>query len=284
MDQFPTREAQRILKEELEVESLPIEPKVIAARVDIPCQPLPSDKEGVSGMLVKTGNDRFGILYATHIPLEGFQNFSIAHELGHYFLPEHPENVFKNGIHESDSGFVSGDKYEKEADQFACGLLMPAYLFDPLLDKVGTGMEAVLELADKCGTSRTATAIRYAQRHSEPTAIIMSTNGTVDYCFMSDELREFPDLTWIKKGSAIPKGTKTSLLTQDQVRNSARAEGSSDLVSWFRSEIDCEIYEEVIGLGDYGKSLTVLSCNDLPDPEELQEEEEMEDSWNPKFR
>ncbi|MGB8741579.1 MAG: hypothetical protein WCD52_15455, partial [Xanthobacteraceae bacterium] len=28
----------------------------------------------------------FGILYATHVPSEGFQRFSVGHELGHYFL------------------------------------------------------------------------------------------------------------------------------------------------------------------------------------------------------
>ncbi|GJM04878.1 MAG: hypothetical protein DHS20C09_08690 [marine bacterium B5-7] len=284
MDPFPTREAQRLLKE-WEVDSLPIDPKQIAARADIPCQPMPSEKGGVSGMLVKTGNDRFGIMYATHIPVEGFHNFSISHELGHYYLPEHPENVFKDGlVHESSSGFTSDDTYEKQADQFACGLLMPSYLFDPLLDKAGTGMEAVLELAERCGTSRAATAIRYAQKNSEPTAIVMSIDSVIEYCFMSDELKEFPGLSWIKKGSVVPKNTRTLSLTKEQVQSGHRDEGESDLITWFRSDIDCEIYEEVIGLGAYGKSLTVLSCGDLPDPEAMDEEHDLEESWTPRFK
>ena len=35
----------------------------------------------------------FGIAYATHIDNVGFQNFSVGHELGHYFLPGHVDAV-----------------------------------------------------------------------------------------------------------------------------------------------------------------------------------------------
>ena len=37
------------------------------------------------GMLVRYGNT-FGILYDSTVPNEGFQRFSIAHELGHFFV------------------------------------------------------------------------------------------------------------------------------------------------------------------------------------------------------
>jgi Zn-dependent peptidase ImmA (M78 family) len=43
-------------------------------------------------MLLRHGN-AFGILYATHIPSEGFQRFSIGHELGHYFIASSGESV-----------------------------------------------------------------------------------------------------------------------------------------------------------------------------------------------
>lgn len=280
----PIREAERLLREDWGVDSLPIKPVDIATRCGIDCQAMPSPKGGVSGMLVKAG-DNFGILYATHIPVAGFQNFSIAHELGHYFLPDHPDYVFRGGnIHESNAGFSSGDKFEKQADQFACGLLMPSYLFDHELDKAGTGMDAVLKLADICGTSRTATAIRYAQRHSEPTAIILSTNGVIDYCFMSNELKYMQDITWPKKGAAVPKGTKTKAMTAQQVLNGDRLEGDTDMSGWFRLDRNTSVYEEVIGLGSYGKALTVLSLEGLPTEDEEDEEEELQESWTPRFR
>ena len=62
---------------------------------------------GVSGMFMRVG-DEFAIAYAAHIDNEGFQRFSVAHELGHYFLEGHIEHVLKIGdVHESRAGFTS---------------------------------------------------------------------------------------------------------------------------------------------------------------------------------
>jgi len=285
MEPFATREAEKLLKE-WGVQSLPVEPLDIAQQNNIACQGMPSRNGGVSGMFIKN-RDAYGILYATHINNEGFQRFSIGHELGHYFLPGHPEAVFAGGvIHESRAGFVSNDKYEDEADHFACGLLMPNYLFNPALEKAGEGMDAIKSLETLCGTSLTATAIRYAQRTPEPAAIVVSVGDRVDYCFMSDELKEYPGLSWIKKGSAVPHGSTTSMfnLDNDNVLLARQDAGTIDLASWFGGEIEGELYEEVIGLGSYGKTLTVLTASELPDPEEIEEDEALEESWTPRFR
>ncbi|MBI3771801.1 MAG: ImmA/IrrE family metallo-endopeptidase [Gammaproteobacteria bacterium] len=285
MDPFATREAERLLKE-WGVTSLPVNPVAIAVQHDIVCQAMPSQNGGVSGMLIK--NKRaFGILYATHIENEGFQRFSVAHELGHYFLPGHPEAVFAGGvIHESRAGFVSDDTYESEADHFASGLLMPNFLFDPVLDRAGEGMEVVKTLKQLCGTSLVATAIRYAQRTPAPAAIVVSIGDKVDYCFMSDDLKEYPGLAWLKKGMGVPRGTKTHTFNRDvdNVRLAREDADSISLATWFGSRIKGELYEEVIGLGRYGKTLTVLSASDLPDLEEIEEDEELEDSWAIRFR
>ena len=55
-------------------------------------------------------------------------------------------------------------------------------------------------------------------------------------------------------------------------------------MDWFSSDFHYEMYEEVVGLGSYGKSLTVLSLEELPDPEEIEEEEAMRESWTPRFK
>lgn len=285
MDPFATREAERLLKE-WNIQSLRVDPLAIAARHDILCQEMPSSSGGVSGMFIRRGN-AYGILYATHVENEGFQRFSIGHELGHYFLPGHPEAVFSNGgMHQSRAEFASNDKYETEADQFACGLLMPNYLFDPALDKAGDGLGAVKSLAELCGTSLTATAIRYAQRSPEPTAIVVSIGAKVDYCFMSDELKEYRGLTWIKKGSAVPRDSETYGFNKDanNVLLCRESERSVDLATWFGGNIEGELYEEVIGLGSYGKTLTVLSASDMPDLDEIEEDEDLKESWTPRFR
>ena len=285
MDPFAAREAERLLKE-WGVQSLPVDPLTIAKQHNIVCKGMPSGSGGVSGMFIKI-KDAYGILYATHIDNEGFQRFSIGHELGHYFLPDHPEAVFSSGvIHESRAGFVSSDKYEVEADCFASGLLMPNYLFDPLLEKTGDGLEAIESLRKSCGTSLTATAIRYAQRMAEPGAIVVSIGDIVDYCFMSDELKEYPGLSWIKKGSKVPRESKTYTFNNDSnnVRLAKQDAGIIDFPTWFGGDIEGELYEEIVGLGGYGKTLTILSASDLPDPEDIEEDAELDELWTPRFK
>src|SRR3989442_2276580 len=101
------------------VSALPGYPRTIPPATGIDVRPMPPAAKGVSGMLLRVG-DRFGIAYANPIDSPGFQNFSIAHELGHYFLEGHVDAVLAHGgRHESHAGFGSDDPYEIEADYFA---------------------------------------------------------------------------------------------------------------------------------------------------------------------
>jgi hypothetical protein len=71
----------------------------------------------------------------------------------------------------------------------------------------------------------------------------------------------------------------------DRVRRADRTEDTSDLQDWFAGDRSIQITEEVIGLGSYGKTLTVLTTVDLEEKlEEIEEEENLNDSWIPRFR
>lgn len=263
--------------------SLPVEPFEIAEKAGIYVQAKSDIASGVSGMLLKSGNN-FGILYATHIKSEGFQRFSVGHELGHYFLSGHPEAVLKNGVHESRAGFLSQDAYELEADRFSVGLLMPQKLFVPAMNKAGEGVAAIESLSAMCKTSLTATAIRFVQCTREPAALIVSTNGYVDYCFMSNSLKEYEGIDWLRKRAALAREVPTFQFNQDSknVEQSAKLQATSDLQDWFGGTRSIEVSEDVIGLGDYGKTLTLLYNIDLPDEDDL-DDEDAEASWATRF-
>ena len=174
-----------------------------------------------------------------------------------------------------------------EADHFAASLLMPRLLFMDAMRTAGDGLRAFEKLADRCGTSLTATAIRYAQCTRDPLAVVLSTGGRINYCFMSDALKEVKDLDWIRKGEGLSRGTATFSFNQDAecVLRSERVEDSSDLRDWFGGEQSIEITEEVIGLGSYGQTLTVLTALDIDEQiEEIEEEEDLDESWTPRFR
>lgn len=280
--------AEAFLKEECLL-NLPVDPFAIAASRDIVVEGKPENTEGVSGMLLRHGNN-FGIVFATHIQSPGFQRFSVSHELGHYFLPGHVDQVIKNGVHVSRAGFATNDPYELEADHFAAGLLMPEKPFRDALDGFGQGLDAINQLSDLCVTSRTATAIRYAELADTAVAVIVSTRGAIDYCFMSDAMKLLPKLDWLRKGTPLPIGTATAALAADpsRVASGDRAVDEVDVRDWLGGTTHAAVSEEALGLGSYGRVLTVLTSGTIGkdnDPDEDEDDEEaLVESWTPRFR
>ena len=285
-DQFfkVRQEAEQLLRE-LRIDALPIDPFAIARQLGIELKPLPATAGGASGMLLHVRGE-FGIGYPTHINNEGFRRFSVAHEIGHYRLPGHIDAVLDaRGQHFSKAGFRSTDRYEQEADQFASALLMPAKLFAAVAGRAGDGLQAIETLQATCETSFEATAIRYAQTSRDPVAVIRSGTGTIDYAVMSSPLMDFPGLDWIRKGTPLPSASVTADFNADaeNIARGRRAEGQGCLQDWFNGQHRQEIVEEVVGLGSYGKALTVLSGMEPPD--ELEDEEgHLEESWAVRFR
>lgn len=276
-----TQHAEKLVKDEKL--TLPIDLIALAESRGILVEAKPESAKGVSGMLLQVGNN-FAIGYATHIKSNGFQRFSIAHELGHFFLPGHPEHVFRGGklMHESQAGFGSGDKIELEADHFAAGLLMPSHLFKTEAGKYSDGFTAIEKLAERCETSLTASAIRYAELTDAAVAVVISTGSSVNYCFSSLAMRGIRGYKHPLKGSILPRDSLTRIFnqTESNIIKAQREDGDADLIAWFRADDEIDASEEIIGLGDYGKTLTIITA-DLPD-----QDEEVEDmtSFSPRFR
>lgn len=275
---------------EIKIETLPIDPIAIATSKGITVKAMPVNQRGVSGVLVKA-RDQFGILYATHINNEGFQRFSVGHELGHYCIDGHVDALLTNGSHYSNAGFHSTDPFEQEADHFAAALLMPDRPFKKEMERYDAGLGCVEQLAKACKTSLTATAIRYSAFTSAGIAIITSTGQTIDWCFMSDGMKGAKGISYLKKGTPVPSGTVTAGFNAlpENVRAGKRESGSGRLNDWMGGEQVYRVEEEVVGLGQYGRTLTVLTCKPLSqdfDPhadDEEESDESMVERWTPKF-
>jgi hypothetical protein len=283
------QEAESLIFKE-KITTFPVNPIAIAASRNIIVQAKEDTEESVSGMLLRHGNT-FGILYSTYMNNTGFERFSIAHELGHYFLEGHIDHVLpQDGFHASRAGFSSADVYEMEADHFAAGLLMPSAPFKRILNQHTAGLKAIEGLADICETSLTATAIRYAELTTDPIAIIMSTGSEIDYCFMSDAMKSLPDLDYLKKGTPVPKSTETASFnsTESKVLSGDRTVNEIDIMDWLGGKRSLTATEEVIGLGRYRKTLTVLSIEsfvpeDEKDESDLNDDEIIAERWTPRF-
>ena len=118
-------------------------------------------------------------------------------------------------------------------------------------------------------------------------AIVLSTGTKINYCFMSDALKEVKGFSWIRKGEPLSTATTTFSFNQDPERvcRADRAEDTADIRDWFDGDLSLSITEQVIGLGNYGKTLTVLTALDIEEQiEEIEEDESLVESWRPRFR
>jgi Zn-dependent peptidase ImmA (M78 family) len=257
-------QAENLVKQ-LRIVSFPINPIEIAEQYGISCKS--EIIQGFSGCLVKQG-DVFGIIYSSKFNNESFVRFTVAHELGHYFLPVHPEFLFPqgDGIHSSHNGFTSSDIHELEADHFAAGLLMPRHLFTKALGEESIpGFHAIEALSEKCKTSITATAIRYATFADYPVALVVSSNNRIEYSFMSDKMKtKIRGASWLTKGEGIPYQSQTAAFNENpnNILLGRKVESVSYLDAWFSEAPSEEVSEDVFGLGQYGKTLTVLFCEE----------------------
>ena len=267
--------------------AFPIDPFAIAAHHDINVVAKPPDIEGVSGAILFVGED-VTIIHATNIRSDGFIRFTVAHELGHYLLEGHAEEICKaGGHHHSRAGFTQGDqRIEIEADHFASGLLMPTRLVREFLNGSTIGLESILELANRAECSVTASAIRAAECAEHPLCIIVSADRSICYAFMSDAFKKLRPGGFLRKGTTLPDSLTRQFNDEpERVEVGDRDCGQTDMVEWFGGR-SLPLDEEVIGLGSYGRTLTVLSNEELAqsDDEETEDEEEsLIRSWEPKF-
>ena len=257
--------------------TLPVRPKFVAQKLDIVVMPFDPPEPEVSGFLMQSGNE-FGNGYAEAIKNEGFQNFTLAHELGHYFIPGHPEALLKDeGMHYSKAGYIAKHPCEREADIFATEFLMPWKLIDPLVNRGQRGFEAVNLLADSCGSSLLASAIRYTEVTRECVVVVVSCRGIVEFMTASEPFRS-GGIGWLERGDLLSHKVPSSRLALDEtwINSSQVVQEGTYLDHWFASAPHVEIEEDVVGLGSYGRMLSVLFMDWSPE-EQLEDDSEEDD-------
>ncbi|MEJ6008769.1 ImmA/IrrE family metallo-endopeptidase [Novosphingobium aquae] len=267
--------------------SFPIDPFRIAANEDILVEAKKPDQAGVSGGII-FGDQGVGIFYATNITSTGFQRFTIGHELGHYFLDGHPEEIMKHAaVHISRAGFTQGsNSIEIEADHFSSGLLMPTGLVRRALDHNQVGLVGVERLALESECSLTASAIRAAECCPYPMAVVVSRGERVCYSFLSDGFKQLKPRAYPRRDDLLPDtGTRAFNLDPLNVAQARRFNTETTLSEWFDGPDGIQLDEEIIGLGSYGFTLTVFSSEELPTVPDEDEDDDaaLVESYRPRF-
>ncbi len=196
--------------------------------------------------------------------------FTMAHELGHYFIDGHRNLLVSGAIppHLSRCEFESSQLAEQEADHFAANFLMPEIRFREAARGTAAGFECILKLVREFGTSLTSTAVRYVSLDMWPTALIKwHWRGYRWKSFSSSMFRRH-----FTRMFEIP-----GKLTQDCATHKALAQEPAPACGFFSAGtlssawfpyvkyddfLDVVLVEEAVPMGRYG-ALTLLSA--LPD-------------------
>lgn len=249
-----------------EILNTPVDPFCIAAAEQIKLLPGSYDGCFDGRIEYRKQGDRadFYLFYAEASPGSrpmGRVKFSIAHELGHFYIPTHREYLLSGYWHGSRAGFVSEKPMEREADQFAAALLMPRQAMNQFYKKHrgGCSLQNLADLAnDVFETSVLSTVIRYVQLDFEPCCAVLTENGRVRFSFPSDSMRELK-LGWIEKGVKVPAG---SVSGEALAAQQLSAQDGIDSEIWFEGKPPCRLWEEILVFGQTGYAVTFLVVED----------------------
>lgn len=96
-------------------------------------------------------------------------------------------------------------------------------------------------------------------------------------------MKQFPDLNWLRANSQLPDVPTASFnLNVDNVLERNSEEHETPMIDWFGGHHSGTLHEEIMGLGPYGRTLTVLTSDVFSDEDD--EDAELEESWTPRFR
>lgn len=115
--------------------------------------------------------------------------FTIAHELGHYFINNHRIGLMKGYLtpHISRLNEDSHSKIEREADYFASCLLMPEDRFKKFVLRKKFDYALLEATAAHFNTSITATAIRFAAIGNHPLMIVFGEQNQIKWKWPSED-------------------------------------------------------------------------------------------------
>jgi hypothetical protein len=259
-------EAENTLRD-LDMWKLPVDPLRIAKEEGIELAPSHYGPRFDARIEYFREFDRYAIYYQAPGTFRspGRVNFSLAHELGHYYLPDHRERLRKGSRHNSASDYNSKSTTEREADRFAANLLMPQELFVRHVNEQHSGfctLKNLCFMAEQLGTSITSTAARYCDLSIDATIAVVSKQRIIEWSRAADDMKRFG--TWyVESGTQIPDGSKTALLYDGLEAGGTDGfiEGNVDAHTWFKWPKRDDLWEEAMVLGN--RVLTYIAATNF---------------------
>lgn len=195
--------------------------------------------------------------------------FTLAHELGHFFLDEHRLGL-KYGLLEPHASFHNINQksiIEEEADYFASCLLMPTAKlrnhsseYRRRTGRKGFSFDTIQDLSETFQTSVLSTLIRFGEVGTHEIFAIISKDNIVKWYVKTTE---FPIWKWnFKIGEAVPQTTVAGEYYNLENRKFTTIE-KLDAVDWFNPpaddhRADRQMYEQCFYSDSYGYVVSLL--------------------------
>lgn len=260
------------------IQAYPVDPVSIAEHLGFPVDEVPGFPPQCYGAL-SIIDGKFRILVSDRCPSPGHRRFTISHEVGHAAIEGHTDAMrwidqAGTQVALSEGHYRSRkDPVEVEADHFASELLLPEHWVRPLVDGLPVGLESIRYLADRFGASLPCAAVRYAQLSAAPVAVVLARGDSIEWVSASREVQAADFFRYnATRTATVPRGSATRRLTSaPEAVLACEQDSSTDLLrDWFpRAPRDVMVEVDALGLGSYGRVLTLLICSDLPDADEV---------------
>lgn len=164
---------------------------------------VPHGVVGIDGMLSRRTRGDWCISYDEDVVVPGRINFTLAHEFGHYLCHRQRQAEFRCGQGSMlDYYGEASRKMEKEANEFASYLLMPATDFRQQIEGEAVTLELLGHVADRYQTSFTATALKWLEITSEAAMLVVARDEFVCWSY-SSKLASSRD-TYLAPGTPVP--------------------------------------------------------------------------------
>lgn len=172
---------------------------------------VPHGVSGIDGMLSKRAKKGdWCISYDESVTVPGRINFTLAHELGHYFCHRRRQVEFRCGQGAMlDYYGEASRKLEKEANVFASYLLMPAIDFRQQIEGQAVSLELLGAVADRYQTSFTATALKWLEITPEAAMLVVARDEFV--CWSYPSKLASSKCAYLPPGTPVPESATQRL-------------------------------------------------------------------------
>lgn len=185
--------------------------------------------------------------------------FTIAHELGHYFLETH-RNILRSGKIKyscTTERFQAKKELELQADYFATGLLMPSKILSSVVNSVSEpSLATIQKIASQFQVSMTSMMLRWVKLSHFPCGVFsVNPEGRIEWGWVSERLVE---IKACRKNSRIISKDAQRFLSTARFDKYSENIGKGFLSDWVVTIHENFSVEEFYATMPFSRSLLVF--------------------------